>query len=155
MRKLFKVFLLVNILLILITLVIVIYSVFDSSINGINRNWLFASSWLGGKEVLVYGLDAVNVYFTQFLLLFLVCSMLGIIPILNLPVITFITKKIKLYKKINSFKILLIPLIACILLHIISFYMHISLLLIIIPYIECIIISYIILYFSKKKGLID
>ena len=152
MRKLFKICLILNIIILIIILVILLNGMFNSYHNGINKNWFLNDGLLSGEKVLTYGMEAIYIYLEQFLFIFIICSILGIIPILNLPIMILLTKKMKLYKKINSFKTLLIPLIVCISLHILVFLIGPLFIAIILPYIECILISHLILYSRLKKN---
>ena len=152
MNKLFKVLLVLNILILCGIVIMILIGIFNSYHSGINKNWFFSGSWIQSQEELAYGVDAIKIYLSQIFLYFVVFSILGIFPILNLPIIFFIIEKMKLYKKMESSKTLIFSIIICVLAHIISFYFGFSLVTIVLPYIECIQISYMILYISITKG---
>lgn len=146
-----KILLTISIILIMVYILSFVIGIFSSYNNGIKKTWLSGGSLFGPYDV-VYGKEAVNTYISQSLLAFVILSMLGVVPIIFIPIVVLILGKFKnLFSKIKL-KYVVIILSICIIAHILVYANLNVRLLIILPYIESIIISYII---AKKLNEIN
>ena len=155
MKKIFLNFLkitpIISIVIICIVIINILYGVWDSYYNGIEKNWLF-SGW--GSSHIVKGIEGIKVYSERTLFMALIFSFLGIIPIVILPIVVCIIRKIRLKRK-NDYiaatsEAVKISLIICILIHIVLF-RKLEIWLAVLPYIECILIAWLISYYTLKK----
>ncbi len=138
-----KILLSISIILVMVYILSFVIGIFSSYNSGVEKTWLFGGSIFGTNDI-VYGKEAINVYFKQSIFAFGILSMCGILPMIFIPIIISILGKFKkVFLKIKL-KYVLIIFSICIIVHILVYVKFNEWLLLILPYIESIIISYLI-----------
>ena len=155
-RKVFKLFLVLNIIIDVTVLIFIISLLVKTYFNGIEFGCTIQID--DCNPTLIKGLSGIKKIITgELWYIFILGSAFGIIPIINLPIITFLSDKTHIYQKRRHIGI---KLAICMALHIVVWCIClnntynnpiINTILVLLPYIECLLISIIILQKGKKK----
>ena len=89
-----KILLSISIILVMVYILSFVIGIFSSYNSGVEKTWLFGGSIFGTNDI-VYGKEAINVYFKQSIFAFGILSMCGILPMIFIPIIISILGKFK------------------------------------------------------------